>query len=420
MIVTLQTQRVQSLEQVRAFIEGSEAVDFVEGDREGVYDLVRRTLVKLGYHRLGKPDKGLVRRYLGKVTGLSRSQLTRLIGRHRRTGRVEDRRGRAPAVPFVRRYTRQDIRLLAEVDEDLGQMSGAATRKVMSRQYHEFGDARFERLAGLSNGHLYNLRKSRTYRNRRRVWRRTRPSAVRIGVRRRPTPRGRPGYLRVDTVHQGDEDGVKGVYHINVVDEVTQYQHVGTVQAISEAFLIPVLESLIGAFPFEVKGFHADNGSEYINHRVAQLLNKLHMGEFTRSRARRTNDNALVESKNASVIRKWLGYSHIPAPLAEAVNAFNRDWLSPFLNFHRPCLFPTEVTDAKGRVRKRYRDEDVMTPYEKLKSLHEAEQYLQAGATFEALDEQAQAMSDLEAAKALNRARADLFAFIDEHDNAAA
>ena len=254
----------------------------------------------------------------------------------------------------------------------------------------------------------------------RRVWQRTRPTAVRIGVRRRPTPRGRPGYLRVDTVHQGDLDGVKGVYHINVVDEVTQYQHVGTVQAISEAFPIPVLESLIGAFPFEVKGFHADNGSEYINHRVAKLLNKLHVGQFTKSRARHTNDNALVESKNASVIRKWLGYGHIPAHLAEPVNVFNRQWLSPFLNDHRPCQFPTEVTDEKGRVRKRYRDANVMTPYEKLKSLDDAKQYLRTGIDFETLDAAAHAMSDLQAVAALNRARADLFALIDEHDSAAA
>ena len=420
MIVTLQTRRVRSLEQVQAIVEGSEALDFVEGDREGVYALVRRTLVQLGYHGLGKADKGLVKRYLGKVTGLSRAQLTRLIARHRRTGRVEDRRGGPPAKPFRRRYTRADIRLLAEVDEDLGQMSGAATRKVLRRQYHEFGDARFERLAGLSNGHLYNLRKTGIYRNRRRVWQRTRPTAVHIGVRRRPDPRGRPGYLRVDTVHQGDLDGVKGVYRINVVDEVTQYQHVGTVQAISEVFLIPVLEALIEAFPFEVKGCHADNGSEYINRRVAALLNKLHVGEFTKSRARHSNDNALVEGKNAAAIRKWLGHGPIPAQLAATVNAFNRDCLSPFLNHHRPCLFPTEATDDKGRVRKRYRDEDVMTPYEKLKSLPDAERYLRPGVAFEQLDAIAYAMSDLQAAKALNRARAELFAFIDEHGSAAA
>ena len=145
MIVTLQTQRVRSLEQVRAFVEGSEAVDFAGGDREGVYTLVRRTLVQLDYHRLGKPDKGLVKRHLAKVTGLSRAQLTRLIGQQRRTGRIEDRRGGAPARPFEGRYTASDTRLLAQVDAELGQMSGSATRAVLRRARTVFGDPRFER-----------------------------------------------------------------------------------------------------------------------------------------------------------------------------------------------------------------------------------------------------------------------------------
>ena len=420
MIVTLKTERVETLEQVRAFVDGSEPVDFAVADRAGIYRLIRRTLVRLAYHRLGKPDKGLVKRYLGKVTGLSRAQLTRLIGQHRATGRIEDRRGGAPAKPFARRYTRADVRLLAQLDAALGQMSGAATRCVLRRQWRAFGDPRFERLAKLSNGHLYNLRKSRTYTSVRQVFERTRPSAVGIGVRRRPEPRGRPGFVRVDTVHQGDRDGAKGVYHINVVDEVTQYQHVGAVAAISEAFLIPVLEALIEAFPFAVQGFHADNGSEYINHQVAALLNQLHVGEFTKSRARRTNDNALVESKNASVIRKWLGYSHIPQHLAEPVNAFNRDGLSPYLNYHRPCLFPTEIIDAKGRARKRYRDDDVMTPYEKLKSLDNAQQYLRDGITFEQLDAAAHQVSDFKAAQALTHARNQLFELIHKDLAAAA
>ena len=420
MIVTLQTERVRTLEQVRAFVEGSDPVDFAGVGREGIYALVRRTLVRLDYRRLGKPDKGLVRRYLAKVTGLSRAQLTRLIGRHRRTGRIEDRRGGAPAKPFVRRYTRLDIRVLARLDAALGQMSGPATRAVLRRQWEVFGDARFERLSGLSNGHLYNLRKSRTYRNVRRVVDRTRPTSVAIGVRRRPDPGGAPGHLRVDTVHQGDQDGVKGVYHINAVDEVTQWQQIGTVAAISEAFLIPVLQALLGSFPFRIKGFHADNGSEYINHRVAALLTKLHVGTFTKSRARHSNDNALVEGKNGSVVRKWLGHGHIPARFAADVHAFNRDWLSPFLNFHRPCLFPTDTVDAKGRVRKRYRDADTMTPYEKFKSLPDAERYLVEGLSFETLDAQAHAVSDFEAAAALNRARRALFRRIADEGSVAA
>ncbi|HTS63599.1 MAG TPA: hypothetical protein VMH28_16355 [Candidatus Acidoferrales bacterium] len=66
------------------------------------------------------------------------------------------------------------------------------------------------------------MRASARYRNQAALWEPTLPSAVAIGERRRPDPQNRPGFLRVDTVHQGDWDGAKGVYHINAVDTVTQ------------------------------------------------------------------------------------------------------------------------------------------------------------------------------------------------------
>ena len=127
----------------------------------------------------------------------------------------------------MRVYEASDVRLLAEADELLGQLSGPATRAVLRREFEVFGDLRFERLAHISNGHLYNLRRSRTYQRQRTVHARTRPSAVTIGERRKPRPDGQPGFVRVDSVHQGDLDGRKGVYEINLVDEVTQYEFVG-------------------------------------------------------------------------------------------------------------------------------------------------------------------------------------------------
>ena len=120
--------------------------------------------------------------------------------------------------PFERRYTRVDIRLLAAVDAAMGQMSGPATRALRAlvrHQYEVFGDGRFERLAGLSNGHLYNLRRSVTCRRRRTVVGKTQATHRAIGQRRKPQPGGQPGSVHVDTVHQGDHDGAKGVYHIN-------------------------------------------------------------------------------------------------------------------------------------------------------------------------------------------------------------
>ena len=240
-----------------------------------------------------------MRRYVVKVTALSPAHLTRLVARHAETGAVVDLRARNSGRPFETRYGPIDIRLLAEVDEAFGQMSGLATCETLRRAFEVHGDPRFERLAGISRSHVYNLRGSRTYRAKRTTWTKTKGSNVAIAVRKVPEPNGVSGFLRVDTVRQDDRDGAEGVYLVNLVDEVTRYEYVGVVRGISERFLIPALEALLPMFPFPVLGFHADNGSEYINHRVVGLLRKPHVGEFTKSRARRSNDNALVAGKNA-------------------------------------------------------------------------------------------------------------------------
>ena len=345
--------------------------------------------------------------------------MTRLIAQFRTSGQIRDRRG-APAHPFPRRYTNEDIMSLATMDALHGVLSGPATRKLCERAWHLFGDAHYERLAAISNGHLYNLRNSQTYRRRRITRDKTRLVRTAIGERRKPYPQGRPDFLRVDSVHQGDLDGAKGRYHINLVDEITQFEFIGSVERISEYYLIPVLEALITAFPFTVHGFHTDNGSEYINGQVVALLSKLHVSEFTKSRARRSNDNALAESKNGSVVRKHLGYAHIPGRFATQVNRFTQNVLSPYLNFHRPCFFPTELIDGKGRIRKRYRYEDMMTPYERLKSLPGATESLKPGVSFARLDQLAHAMSDNQAAKQLNQARNKLFRDIEKTQTPAA
>ena len=222
---------------------------------------------------------------------------------------------------------------------------------------------------------------------------------------------GKPGYIRIDTVHQGDQDKVKGVYHINAVDEVTQFEIVCTVEKISEHYLMPVLEEILESFPFTVLGFHSDNGSEYINQRVAKLLEKLFI-EFTKSRSRHSNDNALAESKNGAVIRKIFGYTHLSQKWAPIINQFNRTHLNPYINYHRPCFFPKTIIDVKGKQRKTYPFESMMTPYDKLKSLPDVEYYLKPGITLEALDEYALKMSDNDAADGLQHARQKLFTLI--------
>jgi len=419
MVIDMNETKLSTIAQLREFLEGTCEVRFERaGDDAQRYAFIGSVVRRLGYRRLSRTDKGVVFGYLLRTCGYSRAQLRRLLGRAV-VGEALRKRYRAPAKGFTRQYREQDVALLAATDALHGTLSGPATKAIMQRAYQRFGDRRYQRLASISVSHLYNLRALSSYQHRRRHWTKTRGYAIPIGQRRAPAPDGRPGFIRIDSVHQGDQDGIKGVYHINAVDCVTQWQLVACCERLSEAALLPVLEALLEGFPFRILGFHADNGSEYINHTVAKLLRKLQI-EFTKSRPRHSNDNALVETKNGAIVRKHLGYAHIPQRDAARVNAFHAQFLNPYVNFHRPCFFPETYTDAKGRQRKRYRFQAMMTPYEKLKSLPNATSFLPPGTTFTALDAIAYAVSDNQAAERLNHARTQLFQSIQRRSKCAA
>ncbi len=411
MVIDMNEAQVRTLEQVRQVLEGTQALEFRQAeDDQGRYAWIESVLRRFDYRQLPRAHRGPVLSYLQRLSGYSRAQVTRLVSRWDAGKRlVKDYR--APAHAFARRYTSADVALLADVDRAMGMMSGPATACVLRRQRDVFGDTRFERLGSISVGHLYNLRNSAPYRAHRVVLTKTRPTkAATIGVRKAPAPGGRPGFVRIDSVHQGDLDGTKGLYHINAVDCVTQWEVVATVQTISEAHLLPVIWQMLEQFPFAILGFHAENGSEYVNHRVAEMLEKLRI-EFTRSRPRRSNDNGLAETKNGAVVRKLFGYEHIPQRHAVRFNSFCFEYLNPFLNFHRPCLFATELADPKkpGRIKRVYRPKDAMTPLDKLASLPEAASFMREGVTLEHLRALATALTDVQAAEELNEARLALF-----------
>ncbi|MCW5321927.1 transposase [Verminephrobacter aporrectodeae subsp. tuberculatae] len=340
--------RLTTIAQIEQFLVASAVVQFTPSQNdEERYAHISRVLKRFDYPRLGKADKGVLLRYLGHTSGYSRQQLTRLVSRwqsNRLAPTPLVKRYMAPNAPFARKYTSADMALLLEMDRANEDVCAPAIVRLFWRAFHEYGDPRYERLASLSSSHLYNLRKSTSYQLRRVSLIKTRAVCNPIGQRRVPRPDGRAGFVRVDTVHQGDLDGVKGVYHITCVDAVSQWQVQSCVQGISEAYLLPVLGLVIGQFPFQVIGFHSDNGSEFINRQVAKLLEKLRI-EQTKSRARHSNDNALAESKNASVVRKHMGYSHIPQKYAKPINAFYENVFNPWLNMHRPCLFASELVD---------------------------------------------------------------------------
>jgi len=407
MMITMDDTQINTLEQIRKILESSVGLAFKGLRREAIYSWIASVLKRFNYFRLGKKDKGLVKAYLERMSGRSRAQVTRLVLRQLQVGVIKTLYGGGKH--YATKYTNRDKELLAETDNAHGRLSGPATRKILQRQYAVFGDKRFERLSGISSAHIYNLRSSRAYRQRAQTVAKTHSVCVSIGIRRKPEPQGRPGYIRVDTVHQGDKNGVKGVYHVNMVDAVTQWEIVLCAASISEAHLGPLLEVALWLFPFLIVNFHSDNGKEFLNGIVAKLLNKL-LIEQTKSRCNRTNDNALVEGKNGSVIRKHMGHWHIEQKHAPLINQFYEEHFNPYLNFHRPCGFATVTVDEKGRRTKKYKT--YQTPYERLKMIVEAEKkpkYLREGVTLKALDVIAAKQTDNEAAALMQSARDRIF-----------
>ena len=396
-----------SIAQIKEFVKVARDIEFRGARQKEKYDWLNNVLLRFRYCTLRKKDKSILRTYMMKMTSYSHSQLSRLIAQKKVTGRIVARTANKHCFP--KRYQPEDVARLIETDQSHDRLSGPATRRIFERMYEIFNDSRFGRLKDISPAHIYNLRATRQYLSRVRFFAKTKPTAVNIGERKKPNPEGRPGYLRVDTVHQGDKDKEKGVYHINLVDEVTQWEIVVAVEKISEHYLRPVLAAALGQFPFYIKGFHSDNGSEYINKIVAALLNKL-LIEQTKSRARHCNDNALVEGKNGSIIRKHMGYGHIAQRQAAPINEFYQHHFNPYLNYHRPCGFATVKVDFRGKEKKVY---DVYrTPFEALKAQINGSDFLKTNVTLEQLEKIAHEQSDNECAAKMQKAKQKLFSAI--------
>lgn len=403
-------ENVLSIAQLRNFLSGVGTISFninKRGNRnkQEMYDWVGNLLSKVRYFSLKKKERGIVVGYVKSITNLSKGHIKKLIKRKKKYGKL--RLSEIKKNTFPIRYDTSDIARLIETDNVHGRLSGPATKRILQREYLEFGRTEFEMISHISTSHLYNIRKSkRQYISQILFLDKTRAVNRNIGERRKPQTDGKPGFLRVDSVHQGDWDKEKGVYHINLVDEETQWEIIGCVEGISEYFMIPLLEELLKRFPFEILGFHSDNGSEYINFVVAELLKKLLIDQ-TKSRSRRTNDNGLVESKNGSVIRKHMGYIYIHKKHAKEINSFYRENMDEYLNFHRPCGFATNKTNNKGKITKVY--EKYLTPYEKLQTISNWQKYLKSGITENYLRKESLKLSDNQSAEKMQKAKSKLF-----------
>lgn len=405
MTTTMDISHINNLAQIIEFLKQSGELQFkLEKSKAEIYAWLSKLLIQIRYQNLKKKDKGYVKKFIKKVSAYSKTQIKRLLKKHKHEGLIWKKWQKNT---WEQIYSQQDIVLLHEVDS-AHKLSGKSIKKILERTFEKYGQEKFKKLSKISVSHIYNLRKRPSYERMGKVFDKTKSHNIPIGKRMKPRPEGRPGFLRVDSVHQGDLNGEKGVYFINVVDEVLQWELVFCVPQICEKYMKPILETLIELCPFIIINFHSDNGSEYINKIVADILNRLHIGQ-TKSRPRKHNDNALVEGKNGSIIRKHFGYSHIPATKdnARILNIFCINYLNIYLNYHRPCGFAITTIDHKGKEFKKY--ERYLTPYEKLKTLENASKWVKNNQSFEKLDKIEYFCTDTDFAKTMNQEKQKAF-----------
>ena len=411
----MKTDNIKTIEDISAFINVHNNtlrnVGIHFANKKAAYNWILEQLVKFNYITQRKKNKTIIRRYITLCTGYSRQQLDRLVQQYKLTGYIKTHYNTNNMGRFKPKYTTEDIKLLVETDKLHNTPSGPALKRIFQRMYHTFKKQEYKNLSKISVAQIYNIRNSKKYKALGGTYDHTAPVVrISIGTKSKPQPNGKPGYIRVDTVHQGKFKDNNSIYHIHAIDEVTQYEAIVAVPEINQTFMLPALEKLLNMFPFKIIEFHSDNGSEFINYKVLELLNKSNT-TLTRSRSRKHNDNALVEGKNGAIIRKHIGYGYIDPKILNLVNTFYKDYFIPYLNYSRPCAFAVTTIDKKGKIKKKYPQHMYKTPFEKLLSIPNVENYLKDSVSLDQLKQEAMAVDDNTRAKQMLEAKTYVLQF---------
>jgi len=263
---------IGSISQIDKFLKDNKLMELEIMSAKEKYEFIKIVLLKIRYDSLPKKDKHLVLKYLKFFTKYSKGHLKKLIKKWKRGLLFYNPSRNRNKFSCV--YEPAGIALLIKTGIAHNHLSGPAVKRILKREFKVFGKMEYENISNISIAHIYNVRNNNLQygSSGAKFFKRTQAAQVNIGVRRKPEPNGKPGYLRVDTAHQGDLNGKKGVYHINLADEITQFEMIAAIPQICELYLRPVVEEILKLFPFAIHEFHSDNGSEYINQAAAKML----------------------------------------------------------------------------------------------------------------------------------------------------
>jgi len=191
-----------------------------------------------------------------------------------------------------------------------------------------------------------------------------------IPVRKGLWNESEPGYLESDTVaHCGGDLSGDFIHSYNFVDIATSWSEQAAAMGMGEKATVECFEKIRNRTPFKIVGIDSDNGGEYINHHLWRYCKKNKI-EFTRSRSGKKNDNAHVEQKNYTAIRKVVGYARLDT--IEQLAILHKLYDGPlrlYLNYFQPTRKrkSKEYDPSTGKARKFYFESK--TPYQRLMAM---------------------------------------------------
>jgi len=195
MKIIMDDLRLTNINQIKRFLKGSEKCGLRLCSLSDKYNLINRTIDRLGYSGLKRKEKRLVISYLKKITGYKKAQLFRLIDRAFFGDLVRKKYQRKN--PNII-YLPSNVKLLEQTDELHLRLNSAATKEILRREYKIFHHQEYANISKVSSSHINNLRKRVVYKN---SWvNGTKANKVSIGKTAPPEANNRPGSIRIDSV----------------------------------------------------------------------------------------------------------------------------------------------------------------------------------------------------------------------------
>jgi transposase InsO family protein len=292
-------------------------------------------------------------------TGYHRKYAIRLLnGPPPERARPPVRRQRSPS------YSPATVAVLAQLWEAAGYPWSVRLKALVSL-WMPWIEKRFRLSAGvrrqleaISTRQIDRRLQARKQQLKRRLYGRTRPGALlkhQIPVKTDAWDVRVPGFTEVDLVsHSGNAASGEFAYSLNVTDLHTTWTETRAVLGKGETAVREQLEEIAAALPFRLLGIDSDNGSEFINWHLGRWCNARDI-QWTRSRPYKKDDNAHIEQKNWTHVRKLLGWDRYDTPQAvEAINDLYHHELRLWMNLFQPSVKLVKKVRVGSRLRRVY------------------------------------------------------------------